>query len=302
MSVETLTGVRLSSCASCLRKGFYEGTKAPQSPLTQSAEDLFEIRRAQNDGLVAIHAAQMRDEGDDVELEAEIPWGPDGCWTGHADLVNHTRKLVREYTGTDGCDLDTRKVRQVAWYAKHFGYSAEVFVFDPKTGERRPYPVNVEAFGWEMDNIEIEITDALALGEAPERVCKTPSDGPAMFCGFRDHCFEGWRWPSPAVCDDPDVIALAEELAALDEQVKKGAETVKRQKELKALLAGLVEHGVDVQCGSVKVRISDVAAGETFPLGDFVKAGFSLAANPDRAAEFVKPRSGSSRVSTKRFS
>lgn len=297
MSVKALTGVRLSSCASCLRRGFYEGTGAERTPLPEAAERLLKIRIAQNDGIVAMHAAEMRDEGDSVELEAEIPWGPDGCWTGHADLVNHTRRLVREYTGTAGCDLDTRKVRQVAWYAHHFGYSAEVVVFDPQTGEMRVYPVNVAAFGWEMENIEVEITDALALNDPPERVCKTPYDGPAMFCGFVRTCFEGWSWPSPAICDDPDTIALAEELAALDEQVKQGAEAVKRQKELKGLLAGLVEHGVDVQCGPIKVRISDVAAGETLPLGDLRKAGHTL---PAVVEAFVKPRAGSSRVSTKR--
>lgn len=297
MSTKELTGVRLSSCASCLRKGFYEGSGAEKAPLSDSAERLFKIRTAQNDGIVAMHAAEMRDAGDEVELEAEIPWGPRGCWTGHADLVNHTRRLVREYTGTAGCNLDTRKVRQVAWYAHHFGYTAEVVVFDPSTGEMQVYPVNVEAFGWEMENIELEITDALALDEPPERVCKTPYDGPAMFCQFVGTCFSGWAWPQTRVVDDPDTIALAEELAAVQEQAKKGAEAEKRVKELKGLLAGLVEHGVDVQVGSVKVRISDVAASETLPLGDFKKAGYAL---PDEVAAFVKPKASHSRTTVTR--
>jgi hypothetical protein len=45
------------------------------------------------------------------------------------------------------------------------------------------------------------------------------------------------------------------------------------------------------------VRISDVAAGETLPIGDLRKAGHTL---PAEVEAFVKPRAGSSRVSAKR--
>lgn len=297
MSVKQLTGVRWSSCASCTRKGYYQGVGEDESPMTPEADRLLRIRTAQNDGIVAAYAADLIERGHDVVLEMAIPWGPEGCWTGHADLVDHTDRIVREFTGTKDCTLDARKVRQVAGYAKELGYDAAVVVFDPSTGEMREYPVNVAAMAWDIDGLMVEVVRSIATDTPPERVCKTPYDGSAMFCGFVRPCFEGWSWPQPAVCDDPDTIALAEELAALDEQVKKGADASKRQKELKSLLAGLVEHGVDVQCGSVKVRISDVAEGETLPIGDLRKAGFTL---PPEVAAFVKPRAGSSRVSAKR--
>jgi hypothetical protein len=288
-----LTGARLSSAVVCPRQSWYQHIGAEETQIDGRDQELLEWRRAQNDLVVGEYAAALRAEGHDVHTELAISW-LDGQAEGHADLVDFTDGVVAEFTGTAGADLPERKVLQATAYAHLLGLEAAVVSFDPSSGTKRAYPIDMDAKRPDAVAAMEAVARAIETGEPPERVCSTPNDQPARWCRFRDSvCMPQFLWPDPEAIDDPEVIELAAELAdAIDEKgLKKRDFTAadERVTALKEQLAARVEHGVALVAGGVSLKVTDVAGRETLSLGDMRKAGVSL---PDELAPFVKRGEG----------
>lgn len=301
-----LTGVRWSSAAVCQRKAFYESQGAPTTPIDDGVQQLWADRSEQNDLKVEKWAKRLREQGHDVTLEQDIPWA---CGIGHADLVDHTDRVVAEFTGTKGAELPERKPLQSAGYALFLSqqtgeaYTAAVVSFDPATPSiERTYPVD-ESMVNDAAEIQNDVAHAIETGVAPDRVCKSPGDNPAHYCPFVDHCFGSWEYPDPTHITDDEVVRLAAELAeAIDERglAKKDHDAHDaRVRALQEQLAARVLHGVENVAGGVMVKITDVAGRESVSLADLRKADH--AGLLDELAPFVKKSDGHSRFTVKRI-
>ncbi len=247
-------------------------------------------------------AQDLHAQGRDVEFEVEIPWG-DG-YTGHCDAYIPDEPSIVEITTTKDADLPEHKPLQAAAYAIETDSNAAVVLsIDPSTGEERVYPINIDAFRDRWEAIKGQVVAGIRDGVLPDRVCRHPMDGPAIFCPFagRDgHCFQDW---APQV-EHVDAPAAFQALADVEDEIAQAAakdtleELKTRREDLRAEVLAYVDAGAGEHiAGGVSVKVTDVAEGEGFSLAQMRKAGFEL---PAELEAFVTTRRGSTRWTVKR--
>lgn len=312
------TGVRASNLVGCVRKAWFDGVQQEREELSKKTRKLFRIRSMQNDALALDDAEDARASGRVVKLEQEIPWGPKterhtrGMWTAHADYADHTEHEIWEYTGSSDLSPDRRKMLQAAFYAKRMSeltgheWAAFVKVFDPSTGEDRVVPVNWREIVWEIDVAVADLEAALATMTIPDRVdtqgkttCKSPHDGPGMFCPYVMACFQGWEYPIPGRLEGE----LASDVIAAHNLAKR-ANVSMVEKDLRPLKKGIAariapggKYQAPLDDGSViEVSYAELPPRVTISLKEMEDAGFKL---PDELRPFVKTGEPSVRVTTK---
>jgi hypothetical protein len=311
VTAQDLRGARASSLAGCLRRAWYDAQDTPQEQLPKKTLRLFDIRRMQNDALSFADAEEARAAGRQIVLEEDIDWGPVtderplGIWTGHADYVDHTDRIVREYTGSADLSPDRRKMLQAAFYAKRLTeitgveYGAWVVVFNPSTGDYRNVPVKWQEISWEMDNLVADLVSYLQAGIEPPRrdgemetVCETPASGPAMFCPYAGRCFRDFVWPEMGRLEG-NAEKLAKTVLALKARegdvslIEKDRKLV--QAELVKLIQPKTKYTVPLEDGrQATISVSEVKGRRSFALGEMEKAGFSFADSPADLAPFLK--------------
>lgn len=307
MTAESLEGVRASSIVSCCRQAWYQAVEQEKEDVHPNVRRLWRVRTLQNDAIVAEKAEQLRTLGAEITLEMEVPWGPGGGWTGHADLVDHTERVVFEVTGSEDLTPERRKILQCALYARNISrirgrkYSAIVMVFSPASGEERFVPVNWEALTWELDDLEATLIAAIEANEAPERACATPGDGRARFCAFAGHCFSGWEYAPIGTIEDEALVSDVINTYALSKRAD--VKLIEADlKPLKERVGNALEPGAKYRVvlpdgeGEIEVKRIDVAGGESISVKEVRDAGFDF---PDELVPFIKERAGHTRVSTK---
>jgi len=311
---QVLTGPRLSSAVRCPRMAVYQGLDIPQPELTIETQRLFRRGHALADVAkqqIAEGRAELFPDERPVEFEVEIPWPADApVAVGHADLYIPDEEHIVEIVTAKDCDLPEVKALQVTGYVHEHptAVSGSVLSIDPSSGEERLYPINVEALAPKW----LEIRDKVVVGlrdddgpiasGLPDRVCRHPNDGPAMFCPFGGgdgHCFREWTPDVEHVDAEPAFRALADledllstEKSSRDEELKAERDDLRAE-----VLAHVDPGGGEYVSGGVSVRVTEVKEGETFSLADMKKAGFAL---PPELEAFVKPRKASQRWTVKR--
>lgn len=297
-----LTGPRLSSAVRCPRMAVYQGLEVEGRAHTQEELRRFQRGHALADVAKVQIAEDLAAQGRDVELEVEIPWG-DG-YVGHADVRIPDEGSIVEITTTKDADLPEHKPLQAAAYAIETGSpAAAVLSIDPSTGEERVYPINIDAFRDRWDDIKGQVVAGVRDGVLPDRVCRHPMDGPAVFCPFagRDgHCFQDW---APTV-EHVDAAGAFQALADIEDEIAQAAakdtleELKVRRDDIRAEVLAYVEAGAGEHiAGGVSVKVTDVAEGEGFSLAQMRKAGFDL---PTELEAFVTTRKASTRWTVKR--
>lgn len=284
----TLTGPRASSAVLCARMAAYQGLDVEVVPYPDETLRRFArgIRLGQVMGHEIIETLAIN--GREAVLEHEVPWpADDPIGVGHVDVYEVAANHPIEVVSTEGCALPPNKAKQVAWYALSLGSEkASVVSVDPKSGESRVYPVNVEAFRAEIEAIQESIVLAMRGGPLPERFeGSSPAAWPCFECPFRVGCFADWTPPPagrlPGMGDD--LVRLAD-LTAQIARLKKADDLESERDEIRERIAPLMEPGEDYIEGGVKVRRTQVAGRRSFSFSAMEAAGYSL---PPDLAEFV---------------
>lgn len=298
-----LTGPRWSSASICARWCVYGAQGAPAREHTE--EELLRFERGKAWGRVVADGivARLNRDGRRPRREEVIPWPKgDPVGNGHADCYIPSESLIVEVVSNAGGKLPAYKAIQAAGYAINHPNATEAVVdsVDTHTGREHHYPLNLVKLADQVETIEQQVQAGLA-GELPERVCRTPWDGPAQLCPHVDHCFAGWE-PTPldellattGELDLLDRLADAEDAVGDANQAKKHAEAVRN--ELREKVAPLIEPGTLTAAGNIAVRRT-VFESERFQLSAARAAGHNL---PKRLDPFVS-LSESSRWTVKRM-
>lgn len=252
------------------------------------------------DGVIAGFRAQGRRP----RPEELITWPkPHPIGTGHADCyIPHDREVV-EVVSNAGGTLPPHKAVQVAGYALNHPHavSAVVDSVDTHTGLETIYPIVLAELEPRVREIEAQVVAGLE-GELPERVCKTPWDGPAQWCPHRDYCFAGWE---PEPLDDLlvtiDEVDLLKRLADAEDAATAAAKEAKRlageRNELRGKVAELIEPNVAYEAGDLLKLKRTVYPTQTFSLATAEAAGEKL---PPRLEAFVNVSSAERWTVTRR--
>jgi len=225
-------------------------------------------------------------QGREAVAEYEVPWPKDDpISVGHIDVYVPAENYPIEVVSTEGCTLPPNKARQVAGYALNLGAEkAAVVSVDPKTGEDRVYPINVESFRAEVEAIEDAVVSAMRGGPLPERFDGAhPGAFPCSQCPFLVGCFANWE-PPPAGrlpgCEDD-----LQRLADLEREIKRTPrgdhvlELEAERDEIRQKLRGLMEPGQDYIEAGVRVRRTEVNGRRSFSFSAAEAAGFALPAD-----------------------
>lgn len=277
-----LTGPRWSAAAICARWCVYGAQGAPAREYTEEELKRFERGKAWGRVIVDGVVARLHRENRRPRAEEVIPWpraNPIG--DGHADCYIPHEGLVIEVVSNAGGNLPPYKAIQAAGYALNHPNATDAVVdsVDTHTGREHMYPLNLVALAGQVETIQAQVLAGLD-GELPERVCRTPWDGPAQLCPHVEHCFAGWE---PTPLDELLVTAgeadLLDRLADLEDSVSDANERVKLLKaqrdELRQKVAPLIEPGTLTQAGNVAVRRT-VFEAERFQLSAAKSAGMNL--------------------------
>lgn len=297
------TGPRWSAASICARWCVYGAQDAPRREYTE--EELLRFERGKAWGRVVIDGvvARLHRENRRPRAEEVIPWPrsqPIG--EGHADCYIPHEGLVVEVVSNAGGKLPAYKAIQAAGYARNHPNATEAVVdsVDTHTGREHFYPLNLVALAEQVETIEQQVVAGLA-GELPERVCRTPWDGPAQLCPHVDHCFAGWEpQPLEELLATTGELDLLDRLADAEDAVGDARGRVKllekQRDELRGKVAPLIEPGTLTAAGNVAVRRT-VFESERFQLSAAKAAGYNL---PKRLDPFVS-LSESSRWTVKRL-
>lgn len=286
-----LTGARWSSAVICPRWCVYGAQGAPTRERTE--EEMLMLTRGQAWGKIVVDGVitGFAEQGRRPRREETISWprqNPVG--TGHADCyIPHEREVV-EVVSNAGGTLPPHKAVQVAGYALNHPHavSAVVDSVDTHTGVEHLYPIVLDELEPHVRRIEEQVVAGLA-GELPERVCKTPWDGPAQWCPHVGHCFEGWE-PTPLdeLLVTIDEVDLLKRLADAEDAASAAAKEEKRLKaernEIRAEVAKLIEPNVAYEAGDLVQLKRTVYPVQNFALGAAEASGEKL---PRRLEPFV---------------
>lgn len=299
-----LTGPRLSAAVRCPRQAVYQALEVPAEPATPEQERMWRRGHALADVAKTDILQDLALQGRGAVVEAVIPWPADEpIGEGHADLLIIDEGRVIEITTTQGCDLADHKVLQAVAYAYEHpdASAATVLVIDPVTGAEQAYPIDVDALTHKWIAVRDQVVAGVRDGVLPDRVCRHPNDGPAMFCPYsgRDgHCFQDW---APTV-DHVQAAPVFQALADIEDQLANATpdrvdELKARREEARAEALAHVEAGVEAVAGGVSIRVTDVSEGEGFSLASMRKAGWEL---PSELEPFVTSRTGHQRWRVRR--
>ena len=268
-----------------------EGDPYPEETLRRFGRGT-RIGRAMAEEIVSTLEAKGRV----AHAEVEIPWpADDPIGVGHADIDLPDEDTVVEVVSTEGCALPANKALQVAGYAINLGRSkARVLSVDPKTGEERVYPVNVEGFRERVEAVQAAIVAAMAGGPLPDRFDgAAPGAYPCFECPFRRGCFAEWTPPPAGRVPgfEEDFERLAEIERRSRESKREAAELESERDEIRERLAARMEPGQDYIEAGIRIRRTEVAGRRSLSFTAMEAAGYLL---PADVAEFVtesKPHS-----------
>lgn len=276
-----LTGPRWSSAVVCPRMAAYQGLGVEGDPYPEDVLRRFGRGRRIGRAMAEEVAATLGAQGRQAILEREVPWpAADPVGTGHADIDIPDESTVIEVVSTEGCALPPHKARQVAGYAINLGREqARVLSVDPKTGDDKAYPVNVEAFRPVVERIEGQVAAAIHGGPLPDRFeGASPGGYPCMDCPFRRGCFHDWTPPPigrlPEAGEDFQALLDIEREASKSKKLTAALE--RDREEIRARLAGRMEDGMDYIEDGVRVRRTTVAGRRSLSLTAMEAAGFEL--------------------------
>lgn len=303
-STHVFTGPRLSAAVRCPRQAVYQALEAPAAEPTPEQQRMWRRGHALADVAKTDIVADLAVQGRAAVVEEEIPWPADNpVGVGHADLRVIDEGRIVEITTTQGCILTDHKALQATAYAHEHpdATAATVLVIDPVTGEEQAYPINVEALTPQWIAIREQVVAGVRDGVLPDRVCRHPNDGPAMFCPFagRDgHCFRDWA----PIVNHVQAAPVFQALADIEDQLATATpdrvdELKARRDEARAEVLAHVEAGVEAVAGGVSIRVTDVSEGEGFSLASMRKAGWEL---PSELEPFVTSRNGHQRWRVRR--
>jgi len=275
-----LTGPRWSSASICARWCVYAAQGAPAREPTEEEVHRWERGRAWERIVVDGVVARMASEGRRPRRQETIRWPiDDPVGTGHADLyVPHEHTFVEVVSTARGA-LPAHKAIQVAGYTLNHPNATDGFVdsIDTHTGVEHVYPIDVDGLADRVHAIEAQVVAGMA-GELPDRVCRTPWDGPAQWCPHVDHCFADWeRTPLDELLATVDEADAVERLADADGAVAAAKSALDSaliaRDEIRQVIAPLVEPGVEAYVGDIRVRRGNDYAKRTFGLAAFLDSG-----------------------------
>ena len=281
-STDDLTGPRWSAAAVCPRRCVYGGTGAPAGPTPDWLEPYYRRGKA----LERIVLDELDAEtGQPTQRQVFVPWPAEApVGEGHGDGYEpHTGTMVEVVTNASG-DLPARKALQVAGYALNHPEAKNALVVSlaPQPWQKNVYPIDLEGLYPQVREIEDKVLLGLADpdGNLPHRVCRTPRDGPAMFCPYVDHCFEGWEWPGlDDLLDGDDILfRLAD---AVDARAEANAAAKEADKEVKALqqdMEPLVPANEECLARGIQVKRTEYETS-SFSLASYLAAGHPITAD-----------------------
>jgi hypothetical protein len=291
-----LTGPRWSSAVICPRRAVYDAQEAPRDPMPERIEGARWRGQVIGKAVAAEIVARWRAQGRRPRVEVEVPWpSNDPVGIGHMDVWLPSEKRVVEIKTQAACELTAPAALQAAGYALNYKAArhAAVVVVDPVSGLDREYPIHVAGLARKVAEIEQQVVAGVREGELPERVCRTPADGPALICPYVTWCFADFQVEHvPA----PEMGAAFQRLAEIERMMKFSkheTETLASEREqLRAELRPHLELGVDHVAGGYRVRVIEIPEIERFSLTDYRKAGYEA---DERMASFVKTQKASER-------
>ena len=299
-----LAGARWSSAVICPRWCVYGAQGAPVRERTEEEELMLARGQAWGkivvDGVISGFAAQGRRP----RREELIPWPAEQpIGTGHADCyIPHEREVV-EVVSNAGGTLPPHKALQVAGYALNHPHAETAVVdsVDTHTGLEHLYPIVLSELEPRVRDIEAQVAAGLA-GELPERVCRTPWDGPAQWCPHRDYCFRDWE-PEPldellVTIDEVDLLkrlADAEDAYSAAAKAEKAAKAARN--EIRREVAKLIEPNTAHEAADLSKLQRTTYPIQTFSLAAALAAGENL---PKRLDPFVNISEGERWTVTRR--
>lgn len=311
---QDLTGPRWSSAVMCPRKAVYEAQDAPRRDWTE--QELRRFRRGQvwEEAVVRDVVDEFRAQGRRPRRQETVAWpAAHPVGTGHIDCFIPSENAVIEVVSNAGGQLPEYKALQAAGYALNHPRADKAFVLsvDTHTGDDPTYPIDLSSLEPRIRAIEDQVVTGVQSGTPPERVCRTPADGPAQFCPFVDHCFADWEWPPleelltdaaelDALADAEDLVgdrrAQLKKAEAARDELRDRLRPVLRLEEYEDPKTGETKQAAEGMAGGVSVRRS-VFSKTTFSLADAHKCGVNL---PKRFDPFVK-KSDQERWTVKRL-
>lgn len=309
-----LVGARWSSAVRCIARAEYQALGIQgDDDATFFLTEAFARGVNAADNWVQARKRYHEAIGDKFYTEVEIPWGPLGRWTGHADAViispgsEHPKLVVECYHSSKG-EFREEKALQVAFYAHKLSESEprgsapyEAMLVALNTGalgdegfETTPYAVDVQGLLPRVREIEAKI--ALAYAEEMVNLDDRVGDGPhhseCKSCPFREHCWADYEPPSieenAAMADVLDRLILAQSNAAhLRAASDEAADLVRA---LKDQVRPFTVPGKPVQAGGIMVSRTLTAPRKSFRVTDYLKAGHHLTPTMlDFARESAEP-------------
>ncbi|MGH3444845.1 MAG: hypothetical protein ACRDPB_05685, partial [Nocardioidaceae bacterium] len=232
------------------------------------------------------------DQGRRPRREETIAWPVEKpIGVGHADLFVPSEHLIVEVVSNAGGSLPEEKVTQAALYTLNHRNAdhAVVLSVDTHTGDEHIYPIDLSGVEPRVRAIEEQVVHGCATGELPDRVCRTPFDGPAQFCPFVETCFEGWEFPplEELLADSAELEQLADTEDLVSDARKAMKDAEEKRDVLRDRLRPLVPANVEAVAGQIQVKRSEFSK-TSFSLADARKAGHTV---PAELAPFVKTSS-----------
>lgn len=284
-----LVGARWSTAVRCVAKAEYQALGFKGDANAQLAlADAFARGINAADNWVEQMRRNYGIAGLAIETEVPISWGPNGIWTGHADIVVPGDKLVLEAYHSVGGDFRQEKALQVAFYARKLGpdYRAMLQALDTTKligehgFEMTSYAVDVDGLGPTVDDMERRIMQAYADGEVngADRVGDSPEHPECKMCQFRETCWEDFR-PQP-VEDVPELIDWLDRLVLAQANSRAlreaHAEAESLVRELRSLVRPYIQPGQTIKAGEILAKRILTAPRRGFRLTDYLKAGHPL--------------------------
>jgi hypothetical protein len=287
----------------------YQGLGTEGIAPTPEQERIFRRGRFIGDAIAKDVIATFADEGVEAVAEQEVPWPvQDPIGTGHADIYIPAEKHVIEVVSRKDGDLPAYKVLQVVGYAVNLGAErASVLSIDPSTYAEKAYPVEIETFRAQVDDIAHKVSMGVMLGAQddqfmPERAGAHPGDFPCFWCPFRKTCWEGVELPDPDRLENPDHVRLLQRLADVEDQIpvfkNREKELTAERDEIRAALEPHIAPGREVVAGGIRIKRTPVAGRQSLNLSAAEKAGHRI---PDNLQAFISEGKGYDRWTVRRL-
>lgn len=291
-----LEGARWSSAVMCSRMASYQALGVEGDPHPEHVERRFGRGRRIGEAMAAEIIETLAAQGRHAVAEHEVPWpGDDPVAVGHVDIYEVDANHPIEVVSTEGCSLPPNKARQVAGYAVSLGSDrASVVSVDPKSGESRVYPINVEAFRPEVERIQGEVVAAIRDGVIPDRFEGShPGAYPCAECPFLVGCMADYTPPPAGTLPGrgADLMRLLE-LDTLIRSTPRGDHVLEyeaERDEIRESLRGLMSSGEVYIEDGVQVKRTEVSGRRSFAFAAAEAAGYEI---PESMRPFITEGKG----------